>query len=226
MNLALFDFDGTLTLGDTFVPFVHFAAPRHRVAFGTLLLSPLIVAYKLGLLPATRLRAAIAYVGFRGRAEADLNACGDRYAKTLPHVLRAEALAKLRWHQAQGDEVVIVSASLHPYLHAFCREHELGLICTRLECKAGILTGSYEAGDCTGGEKARRVLARYDLSRYPVVYAYGDTPEDHELLSLASKRFYRWRELPSPLVADAGGPVDGVEAAAAARGPTRGIRSG
>ena len=31
MNLALFDFDGTITVGDTFVPFVRFAMRRRRI---------------------------------------------------------------------------------------------------------------------------------------------------------------------------------------------------
>ncbi len=69
------------------------------------------------------------------------------------------------------------------------------------------MTGEYAGGDCTGAEKARRVRERYDLSRYPVVYAYGDTPEDYELLRLASKRYFRWQELgeltPAAVRADA-----------------------
>jgi hypothetical protein len=30
MDLALFDFDGTITTGDTFTPFLRFAIPRRR----------------------------------------------------------------------------------------------------------------------------------------------------------------------------------------------------
>jgi HAD superfamily hydrolase (TIGR01490 family) len=195
MNLALFDFDGTITSTDTFTPFIHFATPRYRLVPGMVLLSPLILGYELGLMPATRLRAAAAYLGFKGRRADDLNELGSRYSKTLAGQMRSEALAKIRWHQAQGDEVVVVSASLQPYLQGFCEEHEVGLICTQLEHVGGVLTGRYTSGDCTGSEKARRVRAAYDLSRYPVIYAYGDTAEDRELLGLASRRFFRWREL-------------------------------
>jgi len=58
MNLALFDFDGTITFEDTFVPFLHFATSRSRIALGTVALSPMILAYKAGLLTGTRMRAA------------------------------------------------------------------------------------------------------------------------------------------------------------------------
>jgi hypothetical protein len=46
-----------------------------------------------------------------------------------------------------------------------------------------------------GSKKAERVLERYDLRSYGVVYAYGDTPDDDAMLHLASKRYYRWPEL-------------------------------
>ena len=62
----------------------------------------------------------------------------------------------------------------------------------------GVLTGGYLGGDCTGPEKARRVRTRFDLSKYRVVYAYGDSEEDRPLLRLAHKRYCRWRELEAP----------------------------
>jgi phosphoserine phosphatase len=33
------------------------------------------------------------------------------------------------------------------------------------------------------------------LSRYPVIYAYGDTSDDREMLELAHRKFYRGREI-------------------------------
>jgi phosphatidylglycerophosphatase C len=194
MNLALFDFDGTITTHDTFTPFLHFSSTRRRIVLGTAALLPLVLAYRLRLLPATKMRALGAYVAFRGRNAEELSSIGRRYSQTLARLVRPEALEKIRWHQAQGDEVVVVSASLQPYLRGFCDEHRIALICTELEHDAGTLTGRYKAGDCTGHEKARRVRAAYDLARYPVIYAYGDTPEDEALLGLATKRYYRWRE--------------------------------
>jgi phosphatidylglycerophosphatase C len=193
MDLALFDFDGTITSKDSFEPFLYFAA-RERVAMGTLVLAPLLAAHKLGWVSSSTLRAACVYVGFRGRLHTELSELGALYARTLGAIARPEALDKIRWHQARGDTVVVVSASLHPYLSGWCRELGVELICTELEVKDGRLTGRYQGGDCSGREKARRVRERYALARYPVIYAYGDTPEDAELLSLAHRRYFRWRE--------------------------------
>lgn len=196
MNLALFDFDGTITTADTYTPFVRLAASPRRTLIGLALLGPMIAGYELGLVPGTRMRSAVTRVCFWGRREADIFDLGARYAETLHPLVRPDALEKIRWHQAHGDTVVVVSASLAPYLRHWCEKLEVELICSELESNAGTLTGKYRGGDCTGSEKARRVRERFDLSRYPVVYAYGDTEEDRELLDLAHKRYLCWREVP------------------------------
>jgi hypothetical protein len=64
MNLALFDFDGTITESDTFSSFLRFAVRRHRIVLGLLALSPVIVCYRLGLMPAYRARPIVSRVGF------------------------------------------------------------------------------------------------------------------------------------------------------------------
>lgn len=193
-NLALFDFDNTITVNDNFTPFVLYAVPNYRVAAGAALLSPLLAAYKTGALPATKIRAAVAMLGFFGRSEADVRQSGYDYArKQLPKFIRPEALRRIAWHKSQGDKVVVVSASLDVYLTEWCRQHELDLICTILEARGGKMTGRYLGGDCTGVEKARRLRARHNLGAYDSIFAYGDSEEDQAMLALASKKFFRWR---------------------------------
>jgi hypothetical protein len=48
-------------------------------------------------------------------------------------------------------------------------------------------------------EKALRISSQFDLSRYPEVYAYGDTSEDLEMLARAHRKYYRWKEISAPL---------------------------
>ena len=72
LNLALFDFDGTITTKDTFTPFVYFATHWARIALGSVLLAPMILGYKLGLVSGTKMRAAVVRLGFRGRAHAEV----------------------------------------------------------------------------------------------------------------------------------------------------------
>ena len=196
MNLALFDFDGTITFRDTFTPFLHYAVDPRRIAVAKVVLTPVIAGYRLGILSASAGRASAAAFGFRGRREADVRQAGSNYARdVLPGVIRPKALERINWHKAQGDVVVVVSASLDVYLAAWCHRFELDVICTELEVRDGTLTGRYRRGDCSGKEKSRRILEKYKIRDYPVVYAYGDTQEDHDMLSLANRKYFRWREI-------------------------------
>lgn len=80
MNLALFDFDGTLTTREMLPDFFRRAIPRRRLLIGQVLLAPLIVGYKLGLVSGTVVRSAIVRFGFTGLAFADYDAAGAAFA--------------------------------------------------------------------------------------------------------------------------------------------------
>ncbi len=211
MNLALFDFDGTITSTDTWTPFMRMAVRPSRLRMAVVVLSPVIVGYRLGMLSSSKGRQAAARVGFGGEPARAIRQHGERYAMTvLPSTLRPRALERLEWHRSQGDHIVVVSASLDVYIAPWCAERGLEFICTTLEERDGRLTGRYVDGDCCGAEKARRIRARYDLGRYSVIYAYGDSGEDREMMALAHKKFYRWQEIGSWDEVSAFGHPDGV----------------
>lgn len=196
MNLALFDFDGTITVNDTFTDFIRFAVGRRRIAIGGVVLSPLAVGYRLGLVSASRARPVVARVAFQGKRADSIRELGRKYAtEVLPRTLQRRALDRIEWHRRQGDAVVVVSASLDVYLRPWCTAVGVQLICTELDERNGVLTGRYRNGDCSGGEKSRRVLEQYDASRYSLIYAYGDTSEDREMLAIANRKYYRWTEI-------------------------------
>jgi HAD superfamily hydrolase (TIGR01490 family) len=196
MNLALFDFDGTITKREMFGDFMQLVVPSRRFAIGRIALAPLIVGYKLGMVSGNRVRSRVVDFGLRGADQAHVEAMGERFSReVLPAALRPQAVERINWHKAQGDTVVVVSGAFDLYLSHWCARHGLELLCSALESSDGVMTGRYEGEQCVGEEKARRVRERYDLAGYPVVYAYGDTHEDLDLLELADRRYYRWREV-------------------------------
>jgi HAD superfamily hydrolase (TIGR01490 family) len=196
MNLALFDFDGTITATDSWTPFVRFAVPRWRLAASQALLLPVIAGYRVGAISASRARQITARIAFHGAGADLIRRKGAEYAtSTLPLAVHPEALQRIEWHRVQGDQVVVVSAALDVYLAPWCQAHGLDLICTVLEERGRRLTGRYLHGDCSGAEKARRIRERYDLARYATVYGYGDTREDREMLECAHEKFYRWKPI-------------------------------
>lgn len=196
MDLALFDFDGTLTTRETFPDFLDHAVPRWRLRLGKVLLAPLVLGYRLGLVSGVVIRAVIVWFGFRGVDSATVAARGRDFAQTvLPGLLRVEAMSRLRWHLGRGDTVVLVSGGLEAYLRPWCEAQGIACLGSVLAEHGGRLTGGYDGAQCVRAEKARRVRAAYDLSLFEHVHAYGDTPEDHDLLALADTRIYRGRVL-------------------------------
>lgn len=196
MNLALFDFDGTITTREMYRDFIQVAVPPRRRAIGAVLFAPLVLGYKLGLVSGSVIRAAVVAYGLRGVTEVAMDEAGERFARdALPAVLRANAMERILWHKAQGDRVIVVSGALDVYLSHWCRQHELELICTSLEAREGRLTGRHRGRQCVGKEKARRITQALDVTAFPVIYAYGDTKDDLDMLGLAHKKFYGWREM-------------------------------
>lgn len=195
-ELALFDFDGTLTTCETFPAFIKHVLPKSRLRAGWLRLWPLVLGYRLRLVSGTRLRAAIIRLGFAGSAVDAVEQAGLRFAaEYLPGVLREDAMTRLDWHRQRGDRVLVVSGGLGLYLRPWAAAQGLELLCSELEVVDGILSGGFAGAQCVGAEKARRVCERVDVAAFVQVHAYGDTPEDAELLALADRRHYRGRSL-------------------------------
>ena len=130
---------------------------------------------------------------FESSSKNELEKLGSEYSKTvIPNILRNRALKQIQWHKDNADKIVIVSASLNLYLRPWCEENGFELICSELESKNDIFSGRYVNGDCTGAEKAKRVLEKYQLNDFNKIYVYGDTSEDKELLDLADEKYFRW----------------------------------
>jgi phosphoserine phosphatase len=55
----------------------------------------------------------------------------------------------------------------------------------------GRFAGRYDGSNCHGIEKVRRIRECFDLNEFDRVYAYGDTPGDRPMLTLADEAFYK-----------------------------------
>jgi HAD superfamily hydrolase (TIGR01490 family) len=195
-NLALLDFDGTITTREMLPDFFRLAIPLRRQRIGQILLAPLIIGYKFGIVSGSVVRAAIVRLGFSGVPYDQYERKGREFVSLLlPGVIRPEVLEWIKWHKEQGDEVVVVSGALDIYLAQWCRSQGIECICSSLEHRNGVLTGRYLGAQCVKSEKARQVATRFDIRSFNEVFAYGDTVEDKELLALASRKFYQGREV-------------------------------
>ncbi|MBL8256752.1 MAG: HAD-IB family hydrolase [Pseudoxanthomonas mexicana] len=194
-DLALFDFDGTLTTRETFPDFMRYAVARPRLLAGSVLLAPVVFGYRRGWIAGNPTRASIVQVGLRGVEAARVHALGATFARDiLPGVLRPDAMTRLAWHRERGDRVIVVSGGLDAYLLPWCEAQGVELACSVLAERNGRITG-YAGAQCVGDEKVRRVHALCDRTTYAAIHAYGDTHEDHAMLAMAHHKTYRGHAL-------------------------------
>lgn len=193
MNLALFDFDGTITHTDSFTKFVLYAADKQRIRRGKLLLLPEAIAYKARLTSGKRIRHKVFNFAFKNTIETEIKMKALEFSQNIiPSLIRPQAMDRINWHKERGDEIRVVSASLDLYLEPWCKQHNIALSCNEVEAISGSITGNFIGRDCSADEKRRRVENAYNLSDYTNIYAYGDTFEDKELLKLAHYPFYQY----------------------------------
>ena len=192
IDLALFDFDGTITKDDSLLKFIRFVVGDVRFVFGLVVLSPILVAYKLKLIPNYKAKQKMLSWFFKGMSKKAFFKVANEYSLVhIDKILRPKAMEKISWHKAQGHKVVIVSASIDCWLRPWCEKNGLELIATKLEIKDDIVTGKLLSKNCYGVEKANRIKEIYNLKDFEYIYSYGDSSGDKQMLELAHEKFYK-----------------------------------
>ena len=111
----------------------------------------------------------------------------DEPLGSLDRRLRPEMVDQITWHRESGHELVLVSASLGAYLRPFARDHGFDhVIAVELEVgESGHLTGAMAGPNVRGPEKAVRLRSWLDGEEPELLWAYGNSSGDRELLELA-----------------------------------------
>lgn len=188
MDLALFDFDGTISDSDSFLQFMRAARPVRffRTCF---FLSPYIALFLAKRYPNQLLKEAFLTSIFKGCTMDEINMWAEQFCRTkLQDIIRPKALLEIEDHKQAGARIVVVTASPRSFLEPWCRESGLEILGTELELDdTGKLSGKILGGNCRGEEKVRRIKDYLNLDDYESVSVYGDTDGDLAMLELASR---------------------------------------
>lgn len=186
MRLVLFDFDKTLTTKDSFIEFLKFAVPSSKLLMNSFFLLPWFGLYKLGFYSSEKFKKRTFKTFFYGYKENDLKLLGERFAREkTPSILNDKINSKMLHYLANGDEIVIVSASLNVWLEPWASSFGVKLLCTDLKFENDIFLGEFSNKNCKGEEKKNRILSAYDLNLYSDVICYGNKGDDEPMMSLA-----------------------------------------
>lgn len=198
--IAAFDFDGTITKRDSLISFLAFTAGKWQTAKKLLLASPQIVRFLLNQISRQEAKEAILKQFFKGVPFHQLQELGEAFSHSaaLANLVYPAALKRLEWHRSQKHRCILISASLDVYLKPWSMKQGFDdLICSTLEIdQNGNATGLLKGKNCWGPEKEERLLNLVGSKEDYILYAYGDSRGDEQLLSKADYPFYR--KMPSP----------------------------
>lgn len=192
-RIAAFDFDGTITRKDTLIEFLRFSGGSVRLYAVFALYSPLLVLMKLKLYSNQKAKEKIFAHYFKSMPiEQFDNLCRRFYEQKELALIYAEAKAQIAKHKEQGDEVVIISASLENWVCHFAEALKADkLLATQVDIQDGKLTGHFFTANCYGKEKVNRLLSVYPERNKYYLMAYGDSRGDKELLQFADEQHYK-----------------------------------
>jgi phosphatidylglycerophosphatase C len=191
--IAAFDFDKTITTKDTLIPFLYELHSDYQNLIKTLKLLPTFLAYQSKLLDNHYAKEKLLMTFLNNFSYMELQEKAEIFAKEkLPLYLKPEAISRLRWHQNQNHHCILISAGLEIYLKPWAETYGFThILATQLKVNAGKINGEINGSNCFGQEKLNRLLKTIGLRENFVLYAYGDSRGDKELLEAADYKFYR-----------------------------------
>lgn len=192
-TIAAFDFDGTLTKSDTLIPFLRFSFGTKNTALKLFTLLPKLSLFIIGKITRQEAKELILTKFLKGMPSDQVEELGRKFAEgPLMQFVKPEGLKRFHWHKNEGHTCILVSANLSFYLNHLNSVMGFDHI---LASKAAIdknncLTGKLEGCNCYGLEKMHRLTELLGpRSRY-ILYAYGNSQGDKEMLASADKSFY------------------------------------
>lgn len=190
--IALFDFDGTITKKSTTTPFLKCLSGR-TFLLKLLTKIPSLISYHCHFSSLDQLNNIIASTFFKGLTREHLYQTGEHFSnQIIPSLVKKTALERLKWHQDQGHYCILATAAFNIYIDYWAKISGFDAIAsTQIHFDSqDVASGTIQGQSCYGAEKLKRVL---DLigSEPRLIYAYGDSSGDAEMLAYATHAHYR-----------------------------------
>ncbi|MBM3914674.1 MAG: HAD-IB family hydrolase [Sphingomonadales bacterium] len=191
-TLVLFDFDGTLTKGDTLFHFLFYSTPFYKLPLLVLLSLPVLVAYAFRILSNDKAKETILSIFFKGKRKDFFIGKGESFVEhRLERILRKSTVSQLVSYKEKSATICIVTASPHYWVEPWARMQKVDLISTHLDFRNDVFSGKFLGKNCNGMEKVIQIKKKYTLESFSKIVAFGNTKHDLPMLSLAQESFYR-----------------------------------
>ena len=187
-RLAFFDFDNTLSRGDSVVPFLLYAVRKRFAPPSQLLRAVRGYLHQLRHPDQVSYSKRIAFSFIKGRRQEEMDGLGrDFFREVLCPRLYHDGMSELWQLKAAGYTIVVVTASAEVYMRLLPEYLPVdAVLSTPCEVADGVYTGAFGA-NCRGEEKVRRIqayLQAQDMEVDADSRAYGDSASEAPMLRL------------------------------------------
>ena len=193
--VAAFDFDGTITTKDTLVTFLEYLDGKLECWGKLITMTPTFIGFGTGMISRQQVKEALITRFFGGYPLELLEFHGYEFARSeaLAKLMRKEAMERIAWHHQQNHRLVLVSAGIGPYIAPWGLIHGFDdVLCSHLEVnETHEITGKLVGMNCRGPEKVKRLEELLGPREDYVLYAYGNSDGDKELLEYADFPAYK-----------------------------------
>ena len=194
-HISVFDFDGTLIAGDSLPMFIKHSRGALRFYVGLVVLSPILVLFKLGLMNNSKAKEFLFKYFFGGMQDKQFVHYCETFVENLNAHANPVAVDRLKQAKESGHRVIILSASPRLWIGPWAKQYGVEVVGTELQIADGIITGAFASHNCYGAEKVER-LHQYLNGKRDEVYvtAYGDSKGDIPILSFADEGYWIKKE--------------------------------
>lgn len=194
-RISVFDFDGTLIARDSLPMFIKHSCGALRFYVGLVVLSPILVLFKFGLMNNSKAKEYLFKYFFGGMPEKQFVHYCETFVEKLNAHANPVAVDRLKQANESGHRVIILSASPRLWIEPWAKQYEVEVLGTELQIADGIITGAFASHNCYGAEKVERLQNYLNNPREEVyVTAYGDSKGDIPILSYADEGYWIKKE--------------------------------
>ncbi|WP_455763374.1 HAD-IB family phosphatase [Prevotella disiens] len=193
MKVYAFDFDGTLTKKDTFLAFIEYAKGYGKTFWGFFLFSPILILMKLRLFPNWKAKQMVFSWFFKGMNINEFNQICHEFADRNQRIIRTEGWDTIRKALANGEQVIIITASIENWVKPFFKEfgNQIKVEGTKIDVRINQITGQFLTQNCYGVEKTKRLKEVFPYRQAYELIAFGDSDGDRYLLNEADESHYK-----------------------------------
>lgn len=184
--LVIFDFDGTIYKGDSFIDFAMTARGRLKFLIAFIKSIPAIIAWKTGRITNGEAKQRLFSKLYKGLGYEKFRQFGEAFADCIDSRCNADVVGRL--DAAQGN-AVIATASIGDWIRPWALRHGVGcVIATEAEVAGGALTGKFSTPNCYGAEKVRRLREVFpDMDNCHKVVFTDSATADAQLITIADE---------------------------------------